>query len=164
MFDWRQHAYFCSGAFACRRNAIPFQEWVKVESWARQVPGLFGWGEMGMLNYVVHALAQRGQIKIDFADLQHIWAHHGKEELVTDCTGSGWHFPKTIHRPRAAHFCGRKPFLFDRKAYSHPFTIARLEHHRQHHGELGSWLALLNEDRQLLNNKVKRRLLHFIGK
>ena len=51
--------------------------------------------------------------------------------------------PAKIQRPRVAHFCGRKPFLFDRQCYSRPFTIARLEHHRRHHGEFGAWLAVL---------------------
>jgi hypothetical protein len=155
-FDWRGNAYFSSGAFACRRNVIPFSEWAKFEAWERQVPGLFAWGEMGMLNYLIHSMAQRGELKTAMSDLQHIWGHHGKDELIKDCMGSGWHFPKIIRRPRVAHFCGRKPFLFDRKAYSRPFTIARLEHHRRHHGEAGAWLAVLNEDRRVLSGKLRK--------
>lgn len=162
-FDWRGKAYFSSGAFACRRNAIPFQEWAKVQAWAKQVPGLFAWGEMGMLNYLVHAMTQRREIKSTMSNLQHLWVHHGKEELMEDSVGIDWHFPKQIRRPRVAHFCGRKPFLFDRHAYSRPFTIARLEHHRRHHRELGAWLAVLNEDRRVLANKLKRRLRNFVA-
>jgi len=157
-FDWRGKAYFSSGAFACRRNAIPFELWDTAESWAQQSPDLFAWGEMGMLNYLVHALAQRNQLRIAVSDLQHISGHHGIDELKQDCTNSNWRFPKTIPRPRIAHFCGRKPLLFDRKAYSRPFTIARLEHHRRHHADLGAWLAVLNEDRRALANKLKRRV------
>ncbi len=157
-FQWRGHNYFCSGAFACRRNAIPFAEWVRVEAWAKQTDGLFAWGEMGRLNYLVHAKAQRGEIKIASADLQHVWAHHGKQELEQDCANGGWHFPQIIRRPRVAHFCYRKPFLFDRKAYSRPFTIARLEHQRRHHGETGAWLAVLNEDRRVASGKLRKRI------
>jgi hypothetical protein len=157
-FDWRGHAYFSAGAFACRRNAISFRRWAEVECWGKQVPGLFAWGEMGMLNYHVHSMTQRGEIKTATSNLQHIWEHHGKQELVQDCRGVGWHFPKTIDRPRIAHFCGRKPFLFDRKAYSRPFTIARLEHHRRRHGKPSAWFALLQEDCQRVAAKVKRRI------
>ena len=160
-FKWQGHPYFCSGAFASRRNAIPFDEWTKVEEWGRQEEGLFAWGEMGMLNYIVHAKAQRGELKTDSTDLQHVWGHHGKQELIEDCLGSGWHFPKKIRRPRVAHFCWRKPFLFDRKAYSRPFTIARLEHHRRHHGNLGAWLAVLNEERRIVSSKLMRRLKRY---
>jgi hypothetical protein len=157
-FDWRGHAYFSAGAFACRRGVIPFQTWNKVESWDKQTPGLFAWGEMGMLNYHVHSMAQRGKIQIAMSNLQQIWEHHGKQELVHDCRGGGWHFPETITRPRIAHFCGRKPFLFDAKGYSRPFTIARLEHHRTRRGDLGAWAAVLQEDGRRLFSKVKRRI------
>ncbi len=163
-FDWRGHAYFSSGAFGCRRNAIPFELWDRTESWARQSPGLFAWGEMGMLNYVVYAMAQRKELNITRSDLQHISGHHGVAELKQDCAVSNWHFPKTIQRPRVAHFCERKPLLFDSDTYSRPFTIARLEHHRTRHGNLGAWLAVLNEDRQVLANKVKRRLWNLVGR
>ena len=137
---------------------ISFHNWTKVESWNKQVSGLFAWGEMGMVNYHVHSMAQRGEIKTAMSNLQHIWGHHGKEEFVQDCRGAGWHFPKTIKRPRIAHFCGRKPFLFDHKAYSRPFTIARLEHNRSRRGELGAWFALMQEDGNRLFSKVKRRV------
>jgi len=80
------------------------------------------------------------------------------EELKKDCADSRWHFPKTIRRPRVAHFCERKPLLFDRHTYSRPFTIARLEHLRRKRGELGAWLAVLNEERHVLVGKSKRRL------
>jgi hypothetical protein len=159
-FDWRGHAYFSAGAFACRRNAIPFQKWAEVESRAEQISSVFAWGEMGMLNYHVHSMAQRGEIKTAMSNLQHIWEHHGKEELVRDCRGAGWHFPKTIQRPRVAHFCERKPFLFDRNSYSHPFTIARLEHYRRHKQEWEAWLAIFREDFGILCKKLSHRLRH----
>jgi hypothetical protein len=156
-FDWRGKGYFSGGVFAARRDAISLKRYQEVMAWERQQPGIFNWGEQGMLNYIVHAGADRGEMKTAMSDLQHIWGHHGKEELVQDCRGAGWHFPKTIKRPRIAHFCGRKPFLFDRKAYSRPFTIARLEHHRRKGGELGAWLAVLKEEGRVLASKFKRR-------
>ena len=161
-FEWRGKAYFSSGAFACRRNAIAFEVWDKAESWERQSPGLFAWGEMGMLNYLVYAVAQRDELKIAVSDLQHIGGHHGIDELKQDCVGNGWHFPKQIRRPRIAHFCGRKPVLFGRSTYSRPFTIARLEHHRRRHRHLGAWLAVLNEECQIVSSKVKRRLWNLL--
>jgi len=157
-FDWRGKAYFSGGVFAARRNAISFERYQEVMAWERQQPATFNWGEQGMLNYIVHAAADRGEMRTAMSDLQHIWGHHGKQELVEDCRRAGWHFPKTIQRPRVAHFCGRKPILFDRHAYSRPFTIARLEHHRRKRGELGAWLAVLNEERHILAGKSQRRL------
>jgi hypothetical protein len=163
-FDWRGHAYFSAGAFACRRNAIPFERYLEIEAISRRISGLFEpglnhcKGDMGMLNYLVHSMRQRGDLKTTMSDLQHIPEHHGTAELEQDSAKSNWCFPKRIRRPRVAHFCGRKPFLFDRKAYSRPFTIARLEHHRRCRGELGAWLAVMEEDRRVLASKLKRRL------
>jgi len=162
-FDWRGHAYFSAGVFACKRNVIPFEKWIEAELWGKEVPGLFGdFYDQPLLNYFVHSMAQRGEIKSTMSNLQHIWGHHGKGELIKDCTGAGWHFPTEIRRPRVAHFCGRKPFLFDRQSYARPFTIARLEHHRCDHAELGAWAALLNEDLRVIFGKVKRRVKRFI--
>jgi len=159
-FKWQGNIYFCAGVYACRRNVFSFAEWMEVKSW-----GLWQHsGDQGMLNYLVHSKAKRGEINIASADLQHIWALHGRQELEQDCAGAGWKFPETIHHPRVAHFCYRKPFLFDRNAYSRPFTIARLEHHRRHHGNLGAWLGVLNEDRHVLAGKMKRRLRNMVGR
>jgi hypothetical protein len=161
-FEWRGHAYFCSGAFGCRRNAISFQQWAEIERWQKQVPDLFQWGEMGMLNYLVHSLTQQGEMRTGMTDLQNIPGYNGKEELEEDCKGSCWRFPKHIERPRIAHFCGRKPNIFDAKAYSKPFTIARLEHHRRRHSLTGAWVFILWEDGRICLRKLwgrtKRRL------
>ena len=117
-----------------------------------------------MLNYLVHAMGQRGELQTTVSDLHHVPAHQGRAEFEQDCAGNGWRFPQQIRRPRVAHFCGRKPFLFDRQAYSRPFTIARLEHHRRHHSDLGAWWAVLNEERHLLIRKLQRRLQRLNGK
>jgi hypothetical protein len=157
-FKWRGLPYFCAGVFAAKRNVIPFDHYRQIELLNRKEPGLFAWGDMGMFNYQIHAKIQRSEINATMTNLQHIPGHHGILELAQDCSGAGWHFPKEIKRPRIAHFCGRKPFIFDRKAYSRPFTIARLEHHRRRHTNIGAWLAVLKEDGRLLADKIKKRL------
>jgi hypothetical protein len=158
-FKWFGNVYFSAGVYGCKRGVISFKEWLHIENWGKTTAGLFSnFGDMGPLNYLVHAKAQRNEIRIDSADLQHIPEHHGKQELLLDCASGIWHFPPTVRRPRTVHFCGRKPFLFDRKAYSRPFTIARLEHHRRRHGNIGAWLRILNEDKCVLAGKVERRL------
>ena len=111
-----------------------------------------------MLNYLFLSMRHRGDLITTVSELQHIPAHHGIAEFEQDCAGNGLRFPAKIQRPRVAHFCGRKPFLFDRQAYSRPYTIARLEHHRRHHGEFGAWAAVLNEEREILADKVHRRI------
>lgn len=162
-FQWKGLAYFCTGAFFSRRNSIPFEVWMEAEGWLKQRPSMFAWGEMGMLNYLVHALSQTGQLKVCMADLQHIPGHHGTNELKQDCPGNGWYFPPTIQRPRVAHFCGRKPFLLDLKAYSKPFTIARLSHYRRKGlSILLSLLYIFGEDMAVFFNKILMRCKRII--
>ena len=87
-FDWRGKAYFSAGVFACKRDVIPFEKWIEAELWGEETPGLFGdFSDQPLLNYFVHSMTQRGEIKSAMSDLQHIWAHHGKEELMKDCSG-----------------------------------------------------------------------------
>jgi hypothetical protein len=163
-FEWRGRHYFCNGTFACKRNIISFEKWMSVFSWgaSENSPWPKSFFDMPIMNYLVHSMSQRGEIKAEAADLQHVWGHHGVAELEQDCAGSGWSFPKAVKRPRVAHFCGRKPFMFDRKSYSRPFTIARLEHYRRKQGELGAWLSILNEERRVLTGKIKRKLKRLV--
>ena len=163
-FEWRGHPYFCAGVYACRRNAITYQQWIEIEQWQKQSPDLFQFGDIGMLNYIVHSKRQREEMRVAMTDLQHIWAHHGKEELAQDCIGSSWRFPEHIERPRIAHFCGRKPSIFDRQAYSKPFTIARLEHHRRRHSVLGAWGVILWEDGRTCLRKLWGRTKRCLSK
>ena len=158
-FDWRGNAYFQAGAFACKRNVIPFEKWMEAESWGKEVPGLFAdFADQPLLNYFVNSMTQRGEIRSHMSNLQHVRGHHGIDELKRDCVDSDWNFPQSIHRPRVAHFCGHKPFVFDLDNYSRPFTIARLEHHRRQLGRLGAWMAVLNEERHAFTGKFQRRL------
>jgi hypothetical protein len=158
-FNWQGNPYFSAGVFACRRSAISYQDWLAVEKWNKQVPGgLFRFGDMGIMNYLVHAGKQSGRLTVVMSDLQQICGHHGTTELEADCRGSGWQFPPEINRPRAVHFCGRKPYLFDRKSYSRPFTIARLEHRRRFQSNLEAWIGIWTEDAKILKSKLMGRL------
>jgi hypothetical protein len=157
-FDWRRNAYFCSGAFAFRRGVISFERWQEVHSWRLKEPELFAWGEMGMLNYCIHASRQRGKIKVGVSDLQHLRNEQGISEYVAELAGAGFKFPKRINRPRIGHFSGEKPYVLNHRSYSHPFTIARLEHYRISRGQLGAWFAILGEESIILIAKLRRRI------
>jgi len=158
-FEWRGHPYFSAGVYACRKNFVTFDEWMAVEEWNEGKPDwLFRFGDQGILNYLVHSLDQRMQRKVGWADLQYAVRHHGRAEIDRDTAGCGWRFPKNIKRPRAVHFCGQKPHMHNWRAYSRAFTIARLEHYRKTRGELGAWLAVLNEERKILQKRVEGKI------
>jgi len=162
-FEWRGHPYFCSGAFGCRRNAITFEQWAEVERWQKQVPDLFQWGEMGMLNYLVLSASQRGEMKVKLSDLQWVRSRDN-DGLVKDCAGVGWNFPEEVDRSWVVHFCGRKPHTYDFKCYSRPFTIARLAHYQRSHGKIGAWKMVLWEDAKVLLSKITSKAGRMLGR
>jgi hypothetical protein len=159
-FDWKRNPYFCSGTFAFRKNVVPFEMWLEVQSWRDQCSGLFGWGEMGMLNYCIHSLNQKGKIRVGISDLQHLRSEQGIDEFFQDLGNCGWHLPKSVTRPRVAHFCGSKPYFHNYRAYCKPFTIARLEHYRKTRGEFGAWAAVLDEERKILQKRMADKFCH----
>ena len=135
---------------------ISYEQWQVVEGWARQEPGLFHFGDQGILNYLVHAKSQRGEIKSTWSDLQ--WSRSSpRDSLEKDCARAGWRFPEQVGKPMVLHFCGSKPHITNFKGYSRPFTIARLAHYRRGHGSLGAWIAIWIEEMGLCYNRIKGR-------
>lgn len=156
-FEWRGYPYFSAGAYACRRNVISYEQWAETEQWGRQEPGLFKFGDQGILNYLVHAKSQRGEIKVDWADLQ--WSRSfGRGSIEKDCEQAGWHLPEKVGKPMILHFCGSKPHTTNFKCYSRPFTIARLAHYLRVHGKLGAWSRILCEDGMTCVRKIWRSI------
>jgi hypothetical protein len=164
-FEWRGHPYFSAGAYACRRNFVTFHEWMAVEEWNEgKHDWLFRFGDQGILNYLVHSLGQRKQRKIEMTDLQYNVGHHGQREIDLDTRDSGWRFPVRISRPRVCHFCGQKPLIHNRHAYSRAFTVARLEHHRRKKSNFGAWLTVWLEEFQVICKKLRGRCYRWLGK
>ena len=160
-FEWRGYPYFSAGAFYCRRNVISYEEWVKIEQWGKERPGLFQFQDQGILNYLVFSKSQRGEIKMDWSDLQ--WSRNfGFDRLATEGAPFGWHFPENVEHPVVLHFCGRKPSTVDLECFSRPFTIARLDHYRLSYNALAAWLKILSEDTKMTASKgwgrIKRGL------
>jgi hypothetical protein len=161
-FEWRGYPYFSAGVYACRRNVISFEQWKDVGQWEERVPGLFKFGDQGILNYMVLAKSQRNEIKMTWSDLQ--WVRSCDHEgLISDSGGAGWNLPKKVGKPMVLHFCGRKPYTFARNCYTRPFTVARLEHHRRKHSNWRAWLVIIIEDGKTLwikvISKIKRLLI-----
>ena len=158
-FEWRGHPYFCDGVYACRRNAIPFSKWKQALGWRQEEnnPWSKGFNCMPMMNYLVHSMAGRGELKVEWTDLQWVRSRDNIG-LVEDCKRSKWRFPNEVNKPMVLHFCGRKPYTFDRNCYSRPFTIARLDHKRRERSKLGSWMAVFIEDGRVLCGKIISKL------
>ena len=157
IFDWRGHPYFSAGVYAARRNVIRFEEYKKCIQWENAYPGLFAFGDMGILNYLILSKKRRGEIKVEMTDLQHIPLFHGVDEIIKDCKGYYLSFPKKIKRPRILHFCGKKPWIYDIRIFQFPYTIARLEHNKTKDNLVISFLKILWIDTRILLTKIIKR-------
>jgi lipopolysaccharide biosynthesis glycosyltransferase len=162
-FEWRGHPYFSAGVYASRRNVISYEEWVDTSAWNDQVPGgIFQFGDQGLLNYLVLAKSQRGEIKTERTNLQ--WTRSwGHAELDNDCSKAGWALPNEPAKPMILHFCGRKPFVFDFKSYSRPFTIARLAHYRRNHSMVGALFVIFLEDTRVYTKRGWPKIKRILG-
>lgn len=152
-FEWRGHPYFSAGVYACRRNVITYEQWKECEMWGQKAPDMFKFGDQGILNYLVLANSQRGEIRTSRTDLQWVRSRDNGD-IKRDCARSSWRFPSQVSCPMILHFCGRKPFTFNFRSFSRPFTIARLEHHRRKHNNLTAWQLVLTEDGRTLFVKM----------
>ena len=159
-FQWEWNPYFCSGAFASRRGAIPFDEWLKCESWRLKYPHLFSWtNDQGILNYLVFSLSQQGKLKLGQQDLQWIPEHRGVKQTVTKFNPQGWSLPTQVESPYILHFCGKKPYIHDPRSYSKPFSLARLQHYQYSMpGKMFSQIKnIAQEEINIVLSKIKRK-------
>ena len=160
-FEWRGYPYFSAGAFACRRNVISYEEWIGIEQWGEKIAGLFQFQDQGILNYLIFAKSQRGEINVDWSDVQ--WSRNfGFDKLANDGAGREWGFPHEVKHPVVLHFCGRSPTTINTRCFTRPFTIARLAHYQDKHSKLVAWLCILSRDLWegfcKICGKVRRRL------
>jgi hypothetical protein len=158
IFEWRDNDYFCAGVYAAKKNVISYFEWSEVEKWGTNSPGLFQFDDQGLMNYVIHSKIQLGKIKSSTSDLQHIISLDGRVNLKDDCISSYIRFPDFVKKPRVVHFSGKKPFLINLKFHCHPFTIARLSHHRKAHGFVVASMKILMEELNIFIIKLKNRI------
>jgi hypothetical protein len=132
-FAWQRHAYdyFCSGALFARRGILALDRYVEVLDLAERTPGLFGPGEMGILNYMVLEGADRGTIGVVGEErLQTLVCRHTAAELRS-------RFPLAPTPPAVepgtatvVHWSGRpKPTLRREEVYAELMTWFRLQSH-----------------------------------
>jgi hypothetical protein len=157
-FDWQAHRYFCAGVFGARRGVVSAEEWLELESWRKQAPGLFPFTDQSILNYLIYRKAARGEISISEMNLQFIPAvsqQLGHYSMAFEGYGR---FPR-VEVPVVAHFCGIKPWAQLGHRFNRPFTAFRLQHCRNlGQSALEGWLRILWEELVVLRMRSTRKL------
>jgi hypothetical protein len=165
-YDWENQPYFCTGAFAARKNCLDLEKYLELEDISDRHPNLFQFWEQGILNFMVLSLNQSGTLKTHVLDLQLVTVDHPKNKLEEEYSCSLNSLPVNVKQPKILHFCGRKPFIHTPQAYSKPFTACRIAYYQKLYKErLGktalSWSKILEEEAGVLTKKIQRRL-HFL--
>jgi hypothetical protein len=137
-FDWQARAYdyFCSGALFARRDILSLDRYLEVLDLAQRVPGLFGPGEMGILNYLVLDGADRGSFEVAGEErLQTLVCRHTASELRARFPVDP--APPAVERGAATvvHWSGKpKPTLERGEVYAELMTWFREQSHRAARG------------------------------
>jgi hypothetical protein len=165
-FPWQQYQneYFCTGTFFAKKDIFSLQEYEEILKFHKTYPGIFKYGEMGFLNFMLFRAAHEGRIKLTSTDFQVIAPDFSQSELQKrfslDRKGP------VVRGDDAAviHWAGPKPRLATKVTYSAPMDFARRKFIYQERGITGfradlglkveDWLSLM----VVYKNKLLKKL------
>ena len=165
-FNWQahRHDYFCTGTFFGTRGIFSLEEYINILDFTEQHPGIFKYGEMGFLNFMLFRAADAGRIRLGQVPMQLIVPDFEREELQK-------RFPVKDTGPvvqneeaTVIHWCGPKPRLSTSQVYPEPMSFCRRQFLHKERGYTGTaadlWLKF-EDYYSLLNvykNKIVRKL------
>ena len=171
-FDWRKYRdnYFCTGTFFAKRNVFSLEEYQDILKFMSTHPGIFKYGEMGLLNFMIFRALQEGRARVAMEDMQSLIPDYNYEQLEK-------RFPVNENGPvftevdaNVIHWSGPKPSLFRQDVYAAPMTFYRRQFLRDAWDYMG-WGAeasLQKEDLMryvfLYKNKIRKRVKNFLSK
>jgi hypothetical protein len=167
-FNWRAHQsdYFCTGTFFGTKDIFSLDEYINILDFTEKNPGLFQYGEMGFLNFMLFRAADEGRIRLGQATMQLIVPDFEQEELQkrfpVEDTGPVRQEEEAI----VIHWCKEKPLLSTAKAYSKPMSFCRRQFLQKERGYTGAiadfWLTL--EDYYSVLNVYKNKLIRRLSR
>ncbi len=171
-FNWQAHRndYFCTGTFFATRGIFNLDEYMEILDFTEKHPGIFKYGEMGFLNYMLFRAADAGKIRLRQVEMQLLVPDFEQEELKK-------RFPVEAMGPAVQddeatviHWCGPKPMISTSKVYSEPMSFCRRQFLHNERGYTGAtadfWLKLEDyySSFQVYKNKIRRRLSQYTRK
>lgn len=138
--DAHRDEFFCTGAFMARRNALSLSRYRELLALSKSVPGFFKYWEMGMLNFMIFEAKDQGRCRVRGTDYQVVTNDYPVQMLKSRFDDAVAH-PESVWHPVVYHFCGQKPFVFQKKPYTEPMTYFRFRFKRTY-GRVHGWFAL----------------------
>lgn len=162
-FNWQAHRndYFCTGTFFGTRGIFSLEEYIDILDFTEQHPGIFKYGEMGFLNFMLFRAADAGRIRLGQVPMQLIVPDFEREELqkrfpVKDAGPVVQNEEATV-----IHWCGPKPRVSTSQVYPEPMSFCRRQFLHKERGYTGAtadlWLKF--EDYYSLLNVYKNKII-----
>ncbi len=164
-FPWQKYRddYYCTGMFFARRDVFPLSEYIEILDFTEKYPGVFKYGEMGFLNFMIFRAAEQGRIRVGKEYMQLLVPDFDQQELRKRFP-VGETGPVVLDEATVIHWCGPKPALSTSRVYSEPMNFCRRKFMREAEGVTGlaAEVSLQVQDAQrfvsVYNRKVRKKL------
>ncbi|TAF56250.1 MAG: hypothetical protein EAZ60_10240, partial [Oscillatoriales cyanobacterium] len=127
MFRWSESRsnYFCTGTFFAKRGIFSLEEYIEILDFTEANPGIFKYGAMGFLNFMIFRAAGENRLRVQNVDMQLLVPDFDQDLLrkrfpVAENGPAGDRESATV-----IHWCGPKPTLSTSKVYSEPMNFCR---------------------------------------
>lgn len=163
-FEWRERPFVCPAVLFAKRDVFDLDEYIKILDYVDQKPGIFKYGDMGFINYMMFKGDEEGKLRLGSADIQYIVKDFPLEDVKK-------RFPMSVDKPVVSendgtviHWAGPKPTLSTNKTYADPMTFFRRKAIKDATGNTGlvadAMLQLEDIQRSFLvyNKKIQKKL------
>lgn len=173
-FNWSAFVeqFACTGTFVADKGCLSLSRYRELLNANLACPGLFKFGEMGILNFMVFEAVQNDKITVEAEDFQVIFPEHEQNELRKRFSFDSGGTPVVVPGDeQVLHMPDQKPFVESKECYSRPMTFFRLKYLEKTQGVTGEagMAALREEDaeyhrlrKQFLKRQKQQKLLNLL--
>jgi hypothetical protein len=171
-FDWRKYRerYFCTGTFFTKRNIFSLEEYKQMLAFMKKNPGIFKFGEMGLLNFMIFRGVQQGKLRVASKDMQWLMPDFPIAEEEKRFPFSENQPSLEGNKPNVIHWCGPKPVSLRNDVYVEPMTFCRKKFMKDawDYTGWGANAAMASEDLiryvYFYKNKIRKKVRQFKAK
>lgn len=168
-FEWRDRTFVCPAVLFGTRDIFPLEEYIEILDYLAKKPGVFKYGDMGFINYMMFRAAEEGRLRLGQEDIQYIAVDFPREDFEKRFA-MGPDGPIVQNDDAIViHWAGYKPTLSTSKTYSDPMNFFRRKALQDTNGTTGlaAEAILQVEDFQrnffVYNKKVRKKLGQLVG-
>jgi hypothetical protein len=163
-FQWLDRPFVCPAVLYGTRDIFSLEEYEKILNFLDAHPGVFKYGDMGFLNFMLFRAKDEGRLRLGQADMQFLVPDFDRQ-LVEQRFAMKNNLPAPQGDDATViHWCGPKPTVFTNKTYAEPMKFFRRQFLLKTTGKSGldAELSLLQEDlvrnTRVYSGKAKKKI------